>query len=287
MPRDQSDRMEVTREPDYRAIAAEETRELRHAVLHPGRDGDALLCASDRDIAALHIGAFDGVAVIGVGSVWPEALPDSQYPAAWRIAGMAVDPAWRGVGVGGEILGRLLTHASAHGGNLAWCNSRPAAVRLYRRYGFTRTPSLGSPPADEPRERMTSRLDKGAPVRRTTTDDDGGIRRIDVFPRLSRAVIFKDTLHIGGLLANRADVTVGEQTREILDQIDTLLTRTGTSRSRLISATIWLKDLDTVREANAVWEAWVPAGSAPARACVQAVPGAPEFAVEIAVIAAL
>jgi enamine deaminase RidA (YjgF/YER057c/UK114 family) len=200
---------------------------------------------------------------------------------------MAVDPTWRGQGIGSEVLGHLLAHAAAEGGRLAWCNSRPEAVSLYRRYGFTSTPADASDAAGPPRVRMTSRLDRSAPIHRTTSDQGDGIRRIDAFPRLSRAVVFNGAVHIGGLLANRSDIAVGEQTREILDQIDTLLTRAGIDRSRLISAMIWLKDIGTVGEANAVWEAWVPTGAAPARACVQAVPGSPEFGVEIAVIAAL
>jgi enamine deaminase RidA (YjgF/YER057c/UK114 family) len=271
------------REPVYRAITAKEARELKVAVLHP----EPLLYAFDGNAGALNIGAFDGDRLVGVGSVWREALPNSRYPVAWRVTGMAVEPTHRVQGIGSGILGRLLSHAATEGGKLAWCETAPETVSLYRRYGFTPTTADRADVASARRVRMTSRLDRSAPAHRTVSDQGDGIRRIDTFPRLSRAVVFNDTVYIGGLLANRADVTVGEQTREILDQIDMLLTRAGTSRSRLISATIWLKDIGTVGEANEVWEAWVPTGAAPARACVQAVPGSPEFGVEIAVTAAL
>jgi hypothetical protein len=40
-------------------------------------------------------------------------------------------------------------------------------------------------------------------------------------------------------------------------------------------------------EANLVWESWIPPRTAPARACVQAVQGADEFAVEIAAVVTL
>lgn len=270
---------------EFRPIAARDTRELRRAVLHPGQRDDELLSPFDCGPAAQHIGAFEENGLVGIGSIRPEALPHSLYPAAWRIVGMAVVQNLRGKGFGGEILGRLLEHAAARGGKLAWCNSRVEAASLYRRYGFTSTPHEVNDAA--PRIRMTNRLDRTAPLRRDEAGASTDIRRIDIFPRLSRAVVFNGTVHVGGLLPNRADVPVGEQTREILEQIDTLLERAGTSRARLVSATVWLKDIATAPEANAVWEAWVPTGAAPARACVQAVPGSPDFGVEIAVIAAL
>jgi len=66
-----------------------------------------------------------------------------------------------------------------------------------------------------------------------------------------------------------------------------LLIRAGSSKSKLITAMVWLKDIATAAEANAVWEAWVSAGTAPARSCVQAIPGAEEFGIEIAAVAAI
>jgi enamine deaminase RidA (YjgF/YER057c/UK114 family) len=271
---------------EYRAIGAHETRLLRCSVLHPDRDGDAILFSSDSDPCALHVGAFAAGALVGVGSAWPAALPDSRHSDAWRIVGMAVEATFRGRGIGSEILGRLLTHAASQDSKLAWCNSRENAVPLYRRYGFTTTPPRDLRASDGVRVRMTCRLDRSAPIRREVSESGGGIRRIDSFPRLSRAVIHNNAVHIGGLLPNRSDVSVGEQTREILEKIETLLHRAGSSKSKLISAMVWLKDIAAAAEANAVWESWVPTGTAPARSCVQAVPGSPEFDVEIAVVAA-
>ena len=51
-------------------------------------------------------------------------------------------------------------------------------------------------------------------------------------------------------------------------------------------ANIWLTDMSTFQEMNAVWDAWVSAGNTPARATVEAKLAAPAFKVEIAVIAA-
>jgi enamine deaminase RidA (YjgF/YER057c/UK114 family) len=270
-----------------RPIDAAETHPLRHAVLHPDRTGDGLVIAGDHDPAALHVGAFLGDDLIGVGSLFPEALPESSLGGTWRIVGMAVRPDLRGKGIGAAMLECLMAHAAGHGAKLAWCNSREAAVSLYRRFGFTSTPPHDLGNHEGPRVRMTCRVERTAPVARASQVTEGGVLRNGVYPRLSRATVFKDTVHIGGLLPNRSDIPVGEQTREVLEKIDTLLAGVGSSKTRLISATVWLKDIATVAEANDVWEAWVPAGYAPARSCVQAVPGSPDYGVEIAVMAAL
>src|SRR5690349_22782310 len=58
--------------------------------------------------------------------------------------------------------------------------------------------------------------------------------------------------------------------RSILAAIDGLLAKAGTDKSKLLQATIWLQDIRTVDEMNKVWDAWVPQGCAPARACIEA-----------------
>ena len=113
------------------------------------------------------------------------------------------------------------------------------------------------------------------------------IERIETGPRMSRVVIHGDTVYLAGLTANK---TVGqglaEQTREILSVIDELLAKAGTDKTKLLKATIWLSDIRTVDEMNKVWDAWVPAGHAPARACIEALLQGPERKVEIQVTAA-
>jgi enamine deaminase RidA (YjgF/YER057c/UK114 family) len=76
------------------------------------------------------------------------------------------------------------------------------------------------------------------------------------------------------------------QTREILARIDALLAEAGTDRSRMLAATIHLADMGDFTAMNAAWEAWLPAGAAPARTTVQALLAAPELRVEITVVAA-
>ena len=65
------------------------------------------------------------------------------------------------------------------------------------------------------------------------------------------------------------------------------LAECGSDKSQILSATIWLTDMDTFGDMNKAWEAWASKGNTPARATVlSARLAAPEFKVEIGVIAA-
>jgi enamine deaminase RidA (YjgF/YER057c/UK114 family) len=114
------------------------------------------------------------------------------------------------------------------------------------------------------------------------------ITRIDAGPRMSQAVVHGNTVYLAGQVASGAPgKSVTEQTQDILGRIDTLLAKAGTDKTKLLSATIWLTDIATFSEMNAVWDAWLPAGGAPARATVEAALAAPEYKVEIGIIAAV
>ena len=64
--------------------------------------------------------------------------------------------------------------------------------------------------------------------------------------------------------------TIQEQVQTCLDNIDALLIKAGSSREQTLRVTVWLADMDDFAGLNEVWNAWVPAGHAPARACVNA-----------------
>jgi enamine deaminase RidA (YjgF/YER057c/UK114 family) len=113
------------------------------------------------------------------------------------------------------------------------------------------------------------------------------IERIGAGPRMSQIVIHGDTIYLAGQVADKAaGKSVGEQTKEILEIIDGLLAKAGSDKAQLLSTTIYLTDISTFAEMNAVWDAWVAKGAAPARATVEAKLAAPPFNVEIACIAA-
>jgi enamine deaminase RidA (YjgF/YER057c/UK114 family) len=113
------------------------------------------------------------------------------------------------------------------------------------------------------------------------------IARLQAGPRMSQAVVHGSTVYLAGQVAQQPKgKSVGEQTKEILAQIDRLLTEAGSDKTKILSTTIYLADIATFAEMNAMWDAWVAPGHAPARATVEAKLAAPEYTVEIACIAA-
>ena len=114
------------------------------------------------------------------------------------------------------------------------------------------------------------------------------IKRLEVGARMSQAAIHNGTVYTAGQVALRAPGdTVTNQTKDILSKIDELLAAAGTSKDKLLTATIWISDMNTFAEMNAVWDAWVSQGNTPCRACVEAKLASPDFTVEIMVTAAL
>ncbi|MBB3185304.1 enamine deaminase RidA (YjgF/YER057c/UK114 family) [Halomonas fontilapidosi] len=112
------------------------------------------------------------------------------------------------------------------------------------------------------------------------------IERQDVGTRMSRAVIHNDTIYLCGQVAEDRKTDIIGQTETMLAKVDALLTSAGSDRDHLLSATLYLKDMALFEEMNRVWDAWVPEGKAPARACVEARMASPELLVEISVVAA-
>ena len=114
------------------------------------------------------------------------------------------------------------------------------------------------------------------------------IERIDAGPRMSQAVVYGGVVYTAGQVANtKGGQSYGEQTEEILSQIDAVLAKAGTDKSKLLKATIWITDMSRFDEMNEVWDAWVSPGNAPVRACVESKLALPKFDVEIMVEAAV
>ena len=113
------------------------------------------------------------------------------------------------------------------------------------------------------------------------------IERHETGPRMSQVVIHGNTVYLAGVVARQNQgKSVTEQTKEILSTIDGHLATAGTDKSKLLSANIWITDMATFNEMNAVWDGWVSPGNPPARATVEAKLAAPGYKVEIMVVAA-
>ena len=111
------------------------------------------------------------------------------------------------------------------------------------------------------------------------------IERMETGPRMSRIVKHNGVVYLCGQVG--AGETVAEQTADCLSRIDRLLAQAGTTREHLLQVTIWLADMADFAEMNSVWDAWVPEGHAPARACGEARLARDVLKVEMIVSAAL
>ena len=114
------------------------------------------------------------------------------------------------------------------------------------------------------------------------------ISRMHTSERASLIVAHNGVVYLSGQVAEDPEADIQEQTRSTLARVDKLLEEAGTDREHLLSATIFLRDIDNhFALMNEVWNAWVPTGHAPARACVEARMARAALLVEITVTAAL
>lgn len=112
------------------------------------------------------------------------------------------------------------------------------------------------------------------------------IKRYEGTGRMSRAVVHNGTIYLcGQTCLDGKDVK--EQTKVVLEKIETLLNKYGSDKNNILSTTIYLKDMSLFQEMNEVWDSWVEDGNEPARACVEAKLAREDILVEMSVIAAV
>lgn len=112
------------------------------------------------------------------------------------------------------------------------------------------------------------------------------IERMHTSQRMSKIVKHNGVVYLCGQVGEPQD-NVADQTRECLRLVDELLAEAGTSSENMLQAIIWLADMKDFAEMNAVWDAWVPEGQAPVRACGEAKLATPDYLVEVIITAAL
>lgn len=103
--------------------------------------------------------------------------------------------------------------------------------------------------------------------------------------RMSQIVEHAGVIYLAGQVGDPAK-TLKDQSAEILEKIDGLLAEAGSDKAHILSATIWLKDMADFADFNEVWDAWVVAGSEPARACGTSDLAHPDMLVEVMIVAA-
>jgi enamine deaminase RidA (YjgF/YER057c/UK114 family) len=113
------------------------------------------------------------------------------------------------------------------------------------------------------------------------------IDRYQCGKRMSEAVACGGLIYLSALAAPEQTHSVITQTQNILEKLDRILLEAGTSKSKLIQASVWLADIGDYAAMNSVWDSWVAPGAAPARTCSETRFSVPDILVEISGIAAL
>lgn len=121
---------------EVRFISAAATRPLRAAILRPGQPPETLRYPGDDADDTTHFGAYSRGELVGIASVYREAMSGADDADAWRLRGMATAAAVRGRGYGRMILDRCVEHVADRNGSVLWCNARTSAAGFYEASGF-------------------------------------------------------------------------------------------------------------------------------------------------------
>lgn len=111
------------------------------------------------------------------------------------------------------------------------------------------------------------------------------IQRLESSARMSQAVIANGFVFLAGQVAPDTSADVEGQTHQVLGEIDRLLAAAGSSKQKILTATVYLSDIATFADMNRAWDAWVAADAKPARATVEAKLATPDYKVEIQITA--
>ncbi len=111
------------------------------------------------------------------------------------------------------------------------------------------------------------------------------IQRHGVTARWADAVVHRGVAYFVEVPAD-PNLSPAAQFEQVFVQIDATLQSVGSDRTRLLQVLIYLPDPVDLPEFNRQWEAWVPAGHAPSRACVHTMLAAPGYRVELVITAA-
>ncbi len=113
------------------------------------------------------------------------------------------------------------------------------------------------------------------------------ITRFDKNHRRSRVVVHGDTVYLAGQVAPDTNGDITHQTKGALANVEQALALAGSDKSKILSATIWLKDLADFKAMNEVWDAWIDPENPPARSCGEVKLARPDLLIEVIIVAAL
>ena len=99
------------------------------------------------------------------------------------------------------------------------------------------------------------------------------IRRINTGEVLSQALVHNKIAYLCGVTAPDKSVDLEDQTRQVFKRIDDLLREAGSDKTKILTATIWLAEIESRPAMTKIWKEWLPAGQLPPRAAMEAVLG--------------
>lgn len=111
------------------------------------------------------------------------------------------------------------------------------------------------------------------------------IQRINPCARWSDVTVFKGIAHFVEVPEDSGQDLAG-QINQVFAQAEESLASVASDKSQLLSVTIYVTDFANVGAFNKAWEAWLPAGCAPSRACLKVELANPAYLLEIAFVAA-
>lgn len=111
------------------------------------------------------------------------------------------------------------------------------------------------------------------------------IKRIEPGVRMSGAVVHGNTVYLSGQTGTGDDVQA--QARSALAEVDALLAKAGSNKSKILQATIWLRDMADFEAMNPIWEAWIDPANPPTRATGECRLATPDLKFEVIIVAAL
>lgn len=111
------------------------------------------------------------------------------------------------------------------------------------------------------------------------------IKRINPSARWSDATIYNGIAHFVEV-AEEPSQDIKGQLQQVFAQAEASLASFGSDKSRLLSVTIYVTDWANMAALNEAWEAWLPQGCAPSRACLKVELADPDYLIEIAFVAA-
>src|SRR3954470_15770856 len=87
-------------------------------------------------------------------------------------------------------------------------------------------------------------------------------------PTRSRAVVHDGLVFTVAVAPDPVTPSMYEQTVKALARIDESLAQCGSDKSRILSAIVYITEIDRKGEMNRAWDEWVDKSNAPMRACI-------------------